>query len=70
MSRWVLDCIECHEDFTHTEISTFDETLPLDPYLLWSCAKPEFPSGGLVLVCPKCKKVATYQRYELVFQFY
>jgi hypothetical protein len=42
MSRWVLDCIECHEDFTHTEISTFDETLPLDPYLLWSCAKPEF----------------------------
>ena len=68
MSRWVLNCVECHEDFTQTEIFTFDETQPLDTYLLWSCARPGFPCCGSVLVCPNCKKVATYQRYERVFQ--
>jgi hypothetical protein len=68
MGRWVFDCPDCHQGFTHTEISALGETQLPDPFLLWSCAKPEFPSSGMILVCPNCKKVSTYQRYDLIFQ--
>jgi hypothetical protein len=40
---------------------------PPDRFLLWFGPKPEFPSGGMVLVCPNCKKSSTYQRHGLVF---
>ena len=67
MARWILNCRDCQQHFTHAEISALIETQP-DPFLLWSSAKPEFSESGLALICPNCNKISIYQRYELVFQ--
>jgi DNA-directed RNA polymerase subunit RPC12/RpoP len=64
MARWTLECSDCHQNFTYTEIPA---TVKADPFLLWCGPKPEFPSGGMDLACPNCQHHSTYQRYELVF---
>jgi hypothetical protein len=66
MSRWTLQCSDCHQTFTFTEILATIVIRP-DPFLLWSGPKPEFPSGGMDVVCPNCQQHSVYQRYELVF---
>ena len=67
-ARWVLDCPDCHRDFTHTELCPDDETRQPDPFMGWPGPKPEFPEGGLALICPNCKKSFVYQRHELIFR--
>ena len=67
MAQWVLSCSYCHKDFTHAKISAIEETRPADPFLMWSGAKPEFPPGGVTLICPNCEKSSSYQRHELAY---
>jgi hypothetical protein len=68
MPRWILGCPHCKKDFTHREITATAQATPPDPFLMWTSSKPEFPSGGMVLVCPNCKEPFKYQRYELIYQ--
>ena len=68
MARWTLECCNCHQTFTYTEIPAKGETLHPDPFLLWSGPKPEFPRGGIDVACPNCLHHSIYQRYELVFK--
>jgi hypothetical protein len=64
----MLNCPGCYKDFSPIEIATISETHSLDPFLAGSDLKPEFPDGGMVFVCPNCKKSFTYQRHELIFR--
>jgi hypothetical protein len=62
MSQCVLSCHHCHKPVTHGEID-LASLASYDP--LWA-PKPDFPEGGLRMMCPNCKKPSTYQRYELL----
>jgi endogenous inhibitor of DNA gyrase (YacG/DUF329 family) len=62
MSRWVLNCPDCHEDFTHTEIAK----TKLEDYFF--DRKPEFPVDGLSMECPNCHKTSLFQRHELTYR--
>jgi endogenous inhibitor of DNA gyrase (YacG/DUF329 family) len=66
MARWVLACPECQQEFTHSEIvpSALRE---LDPFTRTE-VKPEFPSGGLNVLCPHCSQPSVYQRYQLLYR--
>jgi endogenous inhibitor of DNA gyrase (YacG/DUF329 family) len=66
MARWVLDCPNCNKEFTHTNINDRGSALR-DPFTSPE-AKPEFPDGGLSVVCPNCKNTSVYQRYQLTYQ--
>lgn len=67
MPRWVLNCHDCTQEFTHSSISA---KAPPDDAFLWTGfeAKPDFPSDGLNVECPHCKKTSLYQRYQLLFR--
>jgi DNA-directed RNA polymerase subunit RPC12/RpoP len=64
MSQWILTCSTCGKDFPH---SSMHENLTFSKLVL--LRKPEFPSDGLVLDCPHCGKSATYQHYDLLYDF-
>jgi DNA-directed RNA polymerase subunit RPC12/RpoP len=64
MSQWILTCSTCGKDFPHSSIH---ENLTFTKLVL--LRKPEFPSEGLALDCPNCGKSATYQRYDLLYDF-
>ena len=63
MPQSVLNCQHCHKPVTHGEIN-LAFLASYDP--LWA-PKPDFPEGGLRMMCPNCKKTSTYQRYELMY---
>jgi len=63
MPQNVLNCQHCHKPVTHHEIN-LASLASYDP--LWD-PKPDFPEGGLRMMCPNCKKPSTYQRYELMY---
>ena len=67
MARWVLGCPGCKVDFTHSYIDTSTPVPLLDPFA-WLDYKPEFPSAGLTLECPNCKKSSVYSRTQLVYR--
>ena len=62
MPQNVLNCQHCHKPVTHHEIN-LASLASYDP--LWD-PKPDFPEGGLRMMCPNCKKSSTYQRHELM----
>jgi len=33
-----------------------------------SAPKPEFPTGGLTITCPKCGNDSVFQRHQLIYQ--
>lgn len=66
MARWVLDCPQCHEEFTHSEITSSQITFS-DPFTQPE-TKPPFPEGGQEIACPNCNQTAVYQRYQLVYR--
>jgi len=69
MPRWILECCECNEQFTHSRIP--NERIPpnnLNAFLDVLFDKPDFPTNGLSLVCPHCKKTSLYQRHQLVYR--
>src|SRR6202140_2274870 len=63
MPQCVLNCQHCHKPVTRGEINLVS-LASYDP--LWA-PKPDFPEGGLRMMCPNCKKPSTYQRYELMY---
>lgn len=63
MSRWVLDCPSCHEEFTHAEI----KRERLEDYFLPE-PKPQFPDGGLSIDCPHCHMKSLYEGRQLRFR--
>jgi len=67
MPRWVLDCPECGEEFTHSEIDVENRSPLLDSFA-WIGDKPEIPQEGVSLVCPNCSKVSVYKRHELTYR--
>jgi hypothetical protein len=67
MRRWVLNCGNFNKDFTHSEMVA-DRKGPLRDPFDWIEAKPDFPTGGLSLECPNCKKTSVYQRQELTYR--
>jgi endogenous inhibitor of DNA gyrase (YacG/DUF329 family) len=62
MPRWILNCPECQEEFTHSEVR---ESLH---GISWWDEKPELPESGIQLECPNCKKTSAYQRYQLIYR--
>jgi hypothetical protein len=62
MARWVLECQECRKDFTHSEVLTDSGVFA------WSGIKPEFPDGGLTVICPNCNTSGLYQRRQLAYR--
>lgn len=66
MARWMLDCGQCGQEFTQSEISD-DAWSPLDPYT-WSVVKPIFPLEGLKAICPHCKGESIYERHQLIYR--
>jgi endogenous inhibitor of DNA gyrase (YacG/DUF329 family) len=66
MARWILHCPSCDKDFSHSEISD-SSSFVRDPFTM-SAPKPEFPDGGLKLVCPNCQSTSVYQRHQLIYQ--
>ena len=63
MPQCVLNCQHCHKPVTRGEIN-LASLASYDP--LWA-PKPDFPEGGLRMMCPNCKKPSIYQRYELMY---
>jgi hypothetical protein len=63
MPRWILNCLNCHTEFTHTEI---DPKRTFADYFLEP--KPEFPANGQKVECPNCKTSSVYQRYNLFYR--
>ncbi len=69
MSRWVLTCPKCNQDFTHSTIPV-GQTPPGDlfAWLDFLGDKPDFPNGGLSLKCSNCKKASLYRRHQLLYR--
>ena len=69
MPRWVLNCHDCSQEFTHSSINPKAQA-PSEDAFLWAGfdAKPDFPVGGLNAECPHCKQTSLYQRYQLLFR--
>ena len=67
MPRWVLNCLTCNKEFTHSEIDTERRKSLLDPFA-WFGDKPEIPAAGVSLECPHCKNVSVYRRYQLTYR--
>jgi hypothetical protein len=65
MSRWILGCSDCKQDFIHSEI---DIDAPIRNPFTGLDHKPDFPAGGLSLQCPRCQKASVYHRHQLVYQ--
>lgn len=61
--RWVVDCRNCLEPFTHSEIG---EDRKLIDYLMPTT--PEFSENGEELECPSCKTKAIYTRRDLRYR--
>lgn len=62
MSRWVLVCRVCDEEFTQAvvkETSLENLHLPL---------RPRFPKGGLMAKCPHCEVESVYQQQDLQYR--
>jgi len=62
MPEWFLDCKNCRERSTHSEVDTASSVnyfLPL---------KPEFSLEGNEFECPDCGRKASYQRADLRYQ--
>ena len=57
MARWVLDCSDCNQEFTHTEINEEQRPSFRDPFD-WIRDHPVLPEAGVRLECPNCKKVS------------
>jgi endogenous inhibitor of DNA gyrase (YacG/DUF329 family) len=67
MPRWVVNCPECHQEFTHTEIEPHRlESISAD-LLPWP-SKPKIPEGGAPLDCPNCKKTSIYTSFHLRYR--
>lgn len=66
MARWVLDCSKCGNEFTVSQITESDWTFR-DSFIGF-LAKPEFPDGGLIVICPSCKASSICQRYQLLYR--
>ena len=64
MPQWTLSCPGCTKVFSHSQIDPSSRALPYDA--LWP-HRPEFPTSGERIICPRCKGTATYQRFELVY---
>jgi DNA-directed RNA polymerase subunit RPC12/RpoP len=69
MSQWILTCSTCGKDFPHSSMHENSKHENLTFIKLVLLRKPEFPSEGLALDCPHCGKSATYQRYDLLYDF-
>ena len=66
MTRWVLICPSCNEEFTHSEKVIDTDNLKLgDSYKV---PKPVFPMSGLEIECPNCGKVSVFQRQQLEYR--
>jgi len=65
MARWVLYCPNCDKEFTHSQIPV---SVSFIDDLYTSIVKPEFPAGGLAVVCSNCMGTSIYQRYQLIYQ--
>jgi phage FluMu protein Com len=68
MSHWVLNCPECKQEFTYTEIAEGSGIGGLEERLTGGPYKPDFPPGGLKMECPNCKTTSTFQRYQLLYR--
>ena len=66
MPRWVLECTGCTTEFMHSQIDGGGDSA-YDPFTL-TASKPEFPVGGLSIVCPNCSHTFVYQRYQLLYR--
>jgi hypothetical protein len=65
MASWVLNCPQCNTEIIHSDIPEFESSIP-DPFE--PVAKPEFPKGGLISVCPNCKVTTVFQRHQLIYR--
>lgn len=66
MARWVLYCVQCGAEFTHSHVKETTSSL-VDPFTP-KVTKPEFPEGGLSLACPTCRSTSAYQRHQLIYR--
>jgi hypothetical protein len=66
MARWVLNCPRCKQEFVHSDIPANVSTVR--DLFVGFATKPEFPKGGVTMLCPNCKEMALYQRYQLVYR--
>jgi hypothetical protein len=67
MARWILDCSDCDEEFTYSEIDTDRQPPPIDAFA-WIIDKPKIAEAGIPLECPKCKRVSVYKRNQLMYR--
>jgi endogenous inhibitor of DNA gyrase (YacG/DUF329 family) len=65
--RWVVNCPECREEFTHTDIEAMKSGAGSRD-LFASPPKPTIAEGGTQLICPKCNKTSAYQISDLRFR--
>jgi hypothetical protein len=66
MPWWVLECPQCKQEFTHSEVSKSHASIP-DPFIR-DDVKPEFPVSGLTLSCPNCNQPSNYLRHQLFYR--
>jgi hypothetical protein len=63
--RWMLTCDKCNSEFAYSDV--LDRRSQRDNPFTGNVHKPEFPSGGLSLECPNCKKSSVYQSHQLFY---
>jgi endogenous inhibitor of DNA gyrase (YacG/DUF329 family) len=63
MPRWIVNCPECNQEFTHSEIRG---ELHRDPFT--SPPKPVIPQEGAQQECPNCHKTSVYRAFELRYR--
>jgi hypothetical protein len=65
MAMWFLACSECKVKFAHASIEPLEGRFSA---FTSGSAKPQFPTEGLAITCPKCGKASLYQRHQLIYQ--
>jgi len=67
MPHWTLECPGCKVVFNHSEIPEHSFT---EHAFMGIAAKPNFPEGGLRIICPSCGQISVKQSYELIYSHF
>ena len=65
--RWVVNCPECKEEFTHTDIRAMVTGVGSRD-LFVSPPKPQILEGGTELTCHNCGKTSIYRVFDLRYR--
>ena len=67
MPRWVITCLKCNREFTHTLVRDLTQGKETRDVFA-SPPKPAIPEDGSRMNCPHCGSVSSYRISDLRYR--